>query len=152
MPQVKIKLSLLNLSANFGNLSLFVLFKTIWNDLIDKTFSKHIYWYVRWINMARDCNLHTSMCEDIICGWWYYKGSDGKARGRAYCYSRTIVTCLSSRGVASTLNGVQRARRARSGVFISSHTVIAATNRMPPTVCTVVKHTCANLLIVSLLF
>ena len=34
-------------------------------------------------------------------------------------------------------NGAQRSRRAVSGVSVSSHTVIAATNRVPPTVCTV---------------
>ena len=28
---------------------------------------------------ARICNLHTLMCEDIICGLRYYKGSDRKA-------------------------------------------------------------------------
>ena len=64
----------------------------------------------RMENMARNCNLHTLMCEDVICGWWYYKGLDGKADGRAYCYSKTMVTCLSYRGVIKGVVNCQNSR------------------------------------------
>ena len=42
------------------------------------------------------------MCEDIICGWWYYKGSDGKAGSQLWKTLKSIGLSKRTPGSSKT--------------------------------------------------